>query len=350
MHLSLQEIAKLTGSIVSGQQDAIFSGVADLEQATPEDVSFYANPAYERAFKKSCAGAIFVSPTIPREEGKNYLLSDNPSLAFQKLLNLLHEERKHSYFSGVHETAVVHPSVKLGEGVTVGPYAVIEKESSIGAGSFVGAHVYIGPHCSLGKEVLLHPHAVLREGCRLGDKVILQPGAVLGGCGFGYTLSKEGEHVKLEQVGTVELQDKVEIGSNSTIDRARFKVTKIKRGTKIDNLVQIGHGAVIGEHNIIVAQVGIAGSSETGKYVTIGGQAAIIGHLKVGDYISLAGRTAVSKSLTQRGAYGGYPPEPIDVFHRNSVYLKNIAIYVKEIKELKERVEELEAKLKEVNR
>jgi UDP-3-O-[3-hydroxymyristoyl] glucosamine N-acyltransferase len=187
----------------------------------------------------------------------------------------------------------------------------------------------------------LHPHVSIREECIVGNRVILQPGCVIGSCGFGYTTNREGKHQKLQQLGKVIIEDDVEIGANSTVDRSRFKSTIIKQGTKIDNLVQIGHGVVIGEDNIIVAQTGIAGSSQTGKHVTLAGQVAVAGHLKICDKVVIAGRGGVAKSIETPGTYGGYPLLPLNDYNRMLVHMRNLENFAKKIKELEKKLESI---------
>jgi len=340
--LTLQELAEQTGSRLNGNAQYPIQNVADLETATEEDVSFLANQRYEQAMNKSKAGAIFVSPTTILPPNKNFLIHENPSAAFQKAIELFHGKMEPlSGFSDIHPTAVIHNSCSIGSGVTIGPYAVIDKEAVIGDGTFIGSGCYIGPRTTIGKDCILHPHVTVRENCKIDNRVILQPGVVIGSCGFGYIPDKLGRHIKLDQRGTVHLEDDVEIGANSTIDRARFKSTRIRRGSKIDNLVQIAHGVIIGEDNILVAQTGIAGSTQTGKHVIMGGQVAVAGHLKIDDGVMLSGRTGVTKSIPA-GKYGGLPAMPLHEYNRNSVFLRNIETYVSQIKDIDKRLKKLE--------
>jgi UDP-3-O-[3-hydroxymyristoyl] glucosamine N-acyltransferase len=271
------------------------------------------------------------------------LVNPNPSEAFQKTLEAFHGSTQElTGFTGIHPTAVIHESCKIGKQVTIGPYAVIDKEVHVGDGTFIGAGCYVGPYTKIGIECILHPHVIIREKCFIGNRVILQPGAIIGSCGFGYLTNKQGQHTKLNQVGTVTVEDDAEIGANTTIDRARFKTTRIGKGSKLDNLIQIAHGVNIGEHNIFAAQTGIAGSTSTGKWVMIGGQVAIAGHLKIGDRVVLAGRSGVTKSLFESGEYSGIPATPRHEHNRVSIYLRNIANYVTHIKDLQKRIEHLE--------
>jgi UDP-3-O-[3-hydroxymyristoyl] glucosamine N-acyltransferase len=342
---TIDELAQATNSKLVGNPNHKIKGVADLESATPDDASFLANARYEQAMRRSKAGVILVDAMTLLTEGGNYLINENPSRAFQQLIELFFQPVKNYLGNeGIHPTAVIHPTARIASNVTLGPFVVIGQEVVIGNGSFVHAHVCIGDHSLVGESCIIHPHVVIREGCRIGNRVILQPGAVIGSCGFGYITDKSGSHTKLEQLGGVVIEDDVEIGANTTIDRGRFKNTLIGSGTKIDNLVQIGHGVQIGERNIIVSQTGIAGSTTTGKNVVIGGQAGITGHLKICGAVMIAARAGIDKSITKPGKYGGAPALPMDENNRNTVLVRNIQKYVGQIKELQKRIELLEAK------
>jgi len=341
--ISLIEIAELAKSEIVGNPDHEIDDISDLESATERHVSFLSNPRYLQAMKKSRAGAIIIDKKATQFEGRNYLISDNPSQAFQKLIDYFHPPRKHpSGFFGIHPTAVIHPLTEIGTGVCVGPQAVIDEGVKIGENTFIGAGTYIGPESTIGNECVIHPRVVIRENSVIGNRVIIQPGAVIGSCGFGY-ITEQGKHVKLNQVGYVAVEDDVEIGANTTIDRARFQCTRIGKGSKIDNLVQLGHAVKIGEHNIIVAQTCIAGSSTTGEYVVIGGQVAIAGHLDIGTGVSITGKSGVTKSLFT-GKYGGTPAIPLQDYNRNQVFLKNIEKFVNALKNLENRVNQLNSK------
>lgn len=336
MTLTLKEIAELTGSKFVGDPALLISNVADLESAEISDASFLANPRYEGAMKKSKAGVVFIHPSLfhSNEVGRSFLIHEEPSRAFQVLVEHFcpHAETL-TEFKGIDPSATLHPTAKIHEGVEIGPRAVIDGHVVIGQGTKIGAGVYIGPYTTLGQNCLIMPNVTIRERTTIGDRVILQPGCVIGSCGFGYTQDKEGKHVKLNQVGSVILEDDVEIGANSTIDRSRFKETRIGRGSKIDNLVQIGHGVLIGPYNLIIAQAGIAGSTSTGKHVVLAGQTAIAGHIHLDDGVMVAAKSGVSKSL-KAGKYNGIPAIPLDQYNRNTVYLRSIEDLVKRIKAL----------------
>lgn len=340
---TLEELAVFTHSKLIGNPKHQISNVASLESASPQDASFFSNLKYENAMRSSAAGVIFIAPDVTLDEGHNFLITENPSRAFQKTLEALSRGVEFSGFTGIHPTAVIHETAIIGQDVTIGPHAVIDQQVTIGEKTFIGANCYIGPSTTVGNNCILHPNVTVRESCQIGNRVIIQPGAVIGSCGYGFTTDNTGRHTKLNQLGTVVIEDDVEVGANTTIDRSRFEATRIGRGTKIDNLVQIAHGVIVGEDNLIVAQTGIAGSTKLGKNVILAGQVAVAGHLSIADRVIVSARTGVSKSLTTVGGkYGGVPAMPISDHNRISVHLRNITAYVDMIKELQQRLDSLE--------
>ena len=343
---TLSELAKLTKSTIIGNPEYCVTGVDSLDSACPEDASFLANPRYRSLLKETKAGVVCIDRQTPPEEDKNYLVSDDPSRAFQIIVEaILITPYSKSGFLGIHHSAVIHPTACIGKDVQIGPNSVIDQGTVIGDHTVIGSCVSIGAGVVVGSHCLFHPNVTVREKCTIGNRVILQPGSVIGSCGFGYTTDSKGIHTKLEQLGNVIIEDDVEIGANTTIDRARFKATRIGRGTKIDNLVQIGHNVHIGQDNIIVSQTGIAGSAKTGKNVIFGGQAGVVGHLEIADYVMIATRGGVSKSITEPGKYAGSPVMGLSDYNRQQVHLRKITTYVKQIDELEKRLKELEAKL-----
>jgi UDP-3-O-[3-hydroxymyristoyl] glucosamine N-acyltransferase len=337
---TLSELATLTRSQLIGDPHHVITGVESLEAARSHEAAFLENPRYTKQVVTTQAGVIFVSPNFSLLSGHNYLVTDHPSYAFQKVIDLFIPPLP-SGFMGIHPTAVVHPSASLAEGVTIGPYAVIDARAHIGPHTTLGPSVCIGASARVGAECFIHSHVTIREGCVIGNRVIIQPGAVIGSCGFGYFTDQQGKHIFLPQRGKVVIEDDVEIGANTTIDRPRFNATRIRRGTKIDNLVQIGHQVEVGEDNLIVAQVGIAGSTTTGRHVVIGGQVGIAGHLEITDNVMLAACSAVSKSLLESDTYMGIPAVPAKEFKSHFFHLRNIG-------KLSERLKQLEAKLHEL--
>lgn len=336
---SLEELAKKTHCTLVGNPEHCITGVADLESATLSDISFYTNPRYHGAMLRSHAGAVVVPHGFKPPDDKNYLITQNPDSAFQVLIELFRTSRApRSYFTDIHPSAVIHPTALIDVGVTIGPHAVIDGKVTIGKGTFIGAGSSIGAEVRIGEECVIYQNVTVREGCILGNRVTLQPGAVIGSCGYGYTPDKEGKHTKLTQVGTVIIDDDVEIGANTTIDRARFKATRIGQGTKVDNLVQIAHGVVIGKHSLIIAQVGIAGSATIGNHVILAGKVAVNGHIEIGDQVVIAACSAVLKSINKPGRYSGVPVMELSEYNRNQVLVRKMTTFVKELKELKNKL------------
>ncbi|MDR3624817.1 MAG: UDP-3-O-(3-hydroxymyristoyl)glucosamine N-acyltransferase [Chlamydiales bacterium] len=342
---TLKEVASLTSTKLVGDETYKIHNVADLDSATEKSLSFLANRRYLSAMQRSKAGAIFVKQETPLLPGHNYLISEDPSKSFQILVDIFYADKKtKTYFEGIHTQVCIDKDASIGKDVTIGPFVTIEKGAKIGSNTTISAGSYIGAFTEIGSYCLIHPNVTIREHCRVGNHVVVQSGAVIGSCGFGYSTDEKGIHTKLDQVGIVVIEDHVEIGANTTIDRGRFTETRICKGTKIDNLVQIAHGVHIGEHNLIVAQTGIAGSSKTGKHVVMAGQSALIGHVSIADGVIIAARGAAAKSIEEPGGkYAGAPMLPLTEHNRQSVYLRNIEKYVKRIEKLEERLKTLEA-------
>ncbi len=334
---TLKELAELTGATLIGDPDKIITGFSDLGGAKESQISFYAETPYDRArhekaLKATKAGALLTSKTT---EHQNTLIHENPSLAFQKVIELfLKDCSKLTYFEKIADTAVIHETAKIGVGVAIGPHTVIDAYVEIGEGTTIGALCSIGPHTKIGNHCTLHPHVTVRERIAIGNRVTLQPGVVIGSCGFGYSTDAKGCHQPIKQLGTVAIEDDVDIGANTTIDRARFQTTRIGQGTKIDNLVQIGHGVSIGPHNLIVAQVGIAGSTTTGHHVVLGGQVAINGHIELASGVIVTAKSGVSKSIDKPGKYGGIPAIELGEHNRQAVHVRRLPDLSKSVKEL----------------
>lgn len=345
--LSLQDLAVLTKARLVGNPHYRVSNVADLDSAQAEDVSFLGNARYEQAMRKSMAGAIFVAPTIELPSISplpvNFLIVENPSFAFQQAIDHFHPQLQEELLNQfIHPSAVIGTDVSIGKGTFIGPNVVIENGVQIGDQTIINAGCYVGPHVKIGNNCLFHANASVREGCVLHNHIILQTGAVIGACGFGYIQDAKGRHIKLRHVGNVILEDDVEIGSNSVIERARFKTTLIGRGTKIGNLVVIGHNVTIGHDTIVVSQTGIAGSTKIGNHVILAAQVGVVGHIEIGDGIMVGAKSGISKSLTTPGKYQGVPAVPLNEHQRHSVHLRHVGDHADQIKDLKKRIEFLE--------
>lgn len=344
---TLAQLAEATSSRLVGDENKIITGINTLEEATSSEASFLSSSflvheRYKTLLKKSLAGVICIHKDQEVPEGKNLLISDNPSIAFQKIAKLFFSDSFVTGFKGIHPTAILHEEAKIGINVQIGPFAVIDKDVIIGDNTTIHPHVTIAAGVKMGKECTIFSQVSIREGCILHDRVTLQPGCVIGSCGFGYVTDEQGNHKKLEQLGIVILEDDVEIGANSTIDRARFKKTIIRKGTKIDNLVQIGHNVEIGENNLFAAQTGIAGSAKTGSHVYGGGQVGILGHVTITDQVMLATRSGVSKSLLKSGKYRGSPAIEIPSYNKQKIHVRKLETYLKRIEALEKKIEDLE--------
>lgn len=330
--LTLGELAQwVGGDILRGSADAVLQGIAALDSASPEDASFLGNPKYHGQFVTTKAGAVIVPRGVSDGPESTALISvDNPSLAFAALVKHF-AARVAAFTPGVNAHASVDSTASLDPTkCRVHPGAVVMAGAIVGDGCEIGPNAVISENAQLGRDCRIMANAVVRERCVIGDRVILQPGAVIGSDGYGYELV-DGRHVKIDQVGIVELHDDVEIGANSTIDRARFGKTVIGEGTKIDNLVQIGHNCTIGKHCLIVAQTGIAGSATLGDYVTVAAQSGIGGHIKIGDRAVLAGRSGATTNLPGDAVYAGKPAVPFREDTRNQACVRRLPKLIERI-------------------
>ncbi|MGE9268304.1 MAG: UDP-3-O-(3-hydroxymyristoyl)glucosamine N-acyltransferase [Verrucomicrobiales bacterium] len=339
MSLSPAELSALLGVPDPGNLPASgFTGVSSLDEAEGTDISFLGNERYLPQLPHSQAGLVLVPEELTELPASVPCLRvPNPSLAFSKVVEHFRREFRH-FTPGVAPGAHVAPDAEFDpEKVSIKAGAVVESGAFIGDGTEIGPGCVVGHHARIGRDCHLHAKAVVREFCQLGDRVILQPACVIGSDGFGYD-SSDGSHQKIPQVGIVLIEDDVEVGSNTTIDRARFGKTVIGKGTKIDNLVQIGHNVRIGEHCLIVAQSGIAGSTKIGNHVTVAAQSGLVGHIEVGDHIVLAARAGVTKNLSQPGAYQGNPARPIKLEQRRQAQVGRLPKLAQRVKALEEKI------------
>ncbi|MCH1430408.1 MAG: UDP-3-O-(3-hydroxymyristoyl)glucosamine N-acyltransferase [Chlamydiales bacterium] len=341
MQLTLNEIAELCECQVKGDGEKTIDGVSTIGQATETEVTFVANPRYVSQIALTQAGAIFISNEMSTPEDKNFLIAKDPSQAFQKLLEHFYQDEGFTQFEGIHPLSVVHSEATIGKNVNIGPHCVVDAGVEIQDSCVIGAGTYLAKGVKVDEGSIIHANVTIRELVTIGKRVIIQPGAVIGSCGFGYAPNEKGQIVKLKQLGTVIIEDEVEIGANTTIDRARIGATIIKKGTKVDNLVQVAHGVELGENNLIVAQSGFAGSSKTGNYVTVAGQSAINGHIEVTSGVTLAAKSGVTKSIQEAGQYGGFPAKKIDRFRRQQVLIDRLDEKFKQVASLQKDIDKL---------
>lgn len=343
MHRTLKEIAALIGGEVVGNGNTVITGVSGIKEASEGDITFVANPKYLHLIQETRASAVITSRDISGAS-KPIIRTDNPSLAFARLVSvILPSQIQHP--KGIHPTAILGKDVVLGRDVALGPYAVIADNAVIGDKTIIYSGCFVGHDTKIGSNCLIYSNVSLREKVIIGNRVIIHSGTVIGSDGFGFA-NVEGAYQHIPQIGTVVIEDDVDIGSNVTIDRARFDKTIIGRGTKIDNLVQVAHNVIIGENSIIVAQAGISGSTSLGKGVTLAGQAGLVGHITVGDGAIVAAQAGVTKSIPANTMVSGYPAKPHAQAKHINACLQNLPRLYEAVAELKKKIEELEAKLK----
>jgi UDP-3-O-[3-hydroxymyristoyl] glucosamine N-acyltransferase len=338
--LTLSELARwVDGDIVRGGLDLSLTGMAALDAAGPRDVSFLGNEKYHGQFLQTHAAAVIVPRGVTDgPDGTALIAVENPSLAFAVVVRHFAVATR-ALVPGIHPRAFVDPTAVLDSAtVRVQAGAVVMAGAIVGDGSDIGLNAVISEDVIIGQDCRIMANASVRERCVLGDRVILQPGAVIGSDGYGYEFS-DGRHVKIDQVGTVEIGDDVEIGANTTIDRARFGKTLIGEGTKIDNLVQIGHNCVIGKHCLIVALTGMSGSSRLGDYVTVAGQGGIAGHVSVGPKAILSGRSGVTRNLPGGQVYGGNPAQLLRDEMKMQAHVRRLPKLIARVKALEEALQ-----------
>jgi UDP-3-O-[3-hydroxymyristoyl] glucosamine N-acyltransferase len=340
---SLKEIAKLIDGEIIGDADITISGVCGINEANAGDITFLANPKYLHLMDQTQASAIITSREVTSAP-KPIIRVANPSLAFAKLMSLVNPQDRVKP-KGIHSTAIIPKSVKLAKDVAIGAYVVIEDNVDIGQRSIIYAGCFVGQNTKIGKDCLIYPNVTIREAVSIGNEVVINSGTVIGSDGFGFA-TVEGVHQRIPQVGTVIIEDCVEIGSNVTIDRARFDKTIIGKGTKIDNLVQIAHNVVIGENSIIISQAGISGSTKIGKNVILAGQAGLVGHIEVGDGAVVAAQAGVTKSIPAGTKVSGYPAKPHDQAKRVNACVQRLPKLYEKVAALEKQIEDLNKQIK----
>lgn len=335
----VEYIAEKISARLSGNKAEEITGVAPFEIAEKGTITFAARPEFIKKIDECHASAIIV-PEGVEAKNKTLLYVDNPLSAFIEVVKMFYPAK--NYREGISPWAVVSSTASIGKGATIFPLAYVGDNTIIGENTVIFPGVIVMENCKIGKDTYLFPNVVLYDGCKIGNNVRIHSGSVIGADGFGYYRNSSG-HVKIPQVGIVEIEDDVEIGANCTIDRATLGVTHIKRGTKIDNLVHIGHNVRIGENNIIVAQVGISGSTEIGNDSILAGQVGVVDHVKIGDNVIVGAQSGVASDLPDAGRFMGAPA----VSH--SVWLKYVSIFPR-LPEIRKRVMELEKEVKSLKK
>lgn len=347
--MTLGELAERLGAVLTpgdGEDAATaaarnISGLNGIETATGSEVTFVANQVYARLAAKTGAAAIIVEPSFHAVPVATLRIA-NPYLAWARAIELFYPAPV--YAPGMHPMAAVDPSATVGEGVHIGAFAVIGAGCSVGDGSVILPHAVLYPGSSIGARCLIHAHAVVREGCRLGDDVVLQNGAVIGADGFGFAKNAEGRWLKIQQAGPAVLEDRVEVQANSCIDRASIGETRIGAGAKVDNLVQVGHGCVVGEDTLLCSQVGLAGSTILGKKVILAGQVGVSGHLTMGDGSIATAQSGVGMNIAPGATVSGSPSMDNRTWLRMVTSLPRLPELMRRVRALEQGLEALRPK------
>lgn len=342
--MTLRELADRLQCRLDGDGDLVISRVSGIEHAQPGDLTFVANPKYHHFLDTTKASAVLVTPDVARTPGGPALLvCAHPYLAFAHALGLLANTAPPTV--GIDPSAQVAPSAQLGEGASVGALSVVGAGARLGARTIVHPGVIIGPGAVLGTDCVIHSRVSIRERVRLGDRVVVQDGAVLGSDGFGFVRQPDGTHLKIPQHADVVIEDDVEIGANTAIDRPAVGETRIRKGAKIDNLVQVAHGVSVGERTLFAAQVGIAGSTVVEEDVVLAGQVGVAGHIRIGKGVVATAQTGVPNSVDAGTMISGYPAIPNRDWLKSSAVFRNLPALKKRVVALEQRIAELEEKL-----
>ena len=347
MKVKLKLAADFVGGVVIGDPEIEITGIAKIEDAKEGDLTFLYLPLYEKFLSTTKASAVIISPDFNKiRNDLSYIEVKNPNIALQKIIiSFLKPKIK---LSGISLKASIDPTVKIGENVAIGNNVVIESGCVIGDNSIIYHNSTILENVKIGNNCLIYTNVSIRENCVLGNNVIIHSNSVIGSDGFGYIPDEKGVYNKVPQIGNVILEDDVELGSNVSIDRAALGSTIIRKGVKIDNLVQIAHNVEIGEHTGIASQSGVAGSTTIGKHCILAGQVGVVGHIELADQVIITAQSGVSKSITKPGKYRGSPAQDLGQMLKVEAHLRNIPLYAEKIKKLEEKIAFLEKEFSQI--
>jgi UDP-3-O-[3-hydroxymyristoyl] glucosamine N-acyltransferase len=340
LELTLRELAERLHGRLQGDGDLVIRGVAGIREAGPGEITFLADRRLEDWLARTGASAVILPADHADQRVPGIRVAD-PRAAFRIAMEVFGNGHR-LIPVGIHPSALIGPGTELGRDVSIGPNAVVGAGCRIGDGTTLLPGVVIGSDVRLGAGCLVYPNVVIREGTEIADRVILHAGAVIGDDGFGF-LTRDGRHAKVPQLGRVVIEEDVEIGANSCVDRATTGVTRIRRGTRIDNLVQVAHNVEIGEDSILCAQVGIAGSTVVGRRVTLAGQVGVVGHIEIGDGAMVGAQGGVTKSVPAGAQVSGYPATPHGLARRMYAALRHLPDLVREVRRLRQRLDDLES-------
>lgn len=338
--MDIRKIAEILNGTIEGNREIEISGVGKIETAVTSEVTFISNPLYEKFFDTTNAGAVIVSKEFnvkKKREDITIVRVDDPYLSFLKLLELF-ESEKAEISSGISENSFIDIDAEISEGVYIGNFVSVGKNCKIGENTKIYPGCIISDGVIIGANCIVYPHVIIYKECKIGNNVIIHSGTVIGSDGFGFAKQEDGHYKKIPQTGTVVIEDNTEIGSNCSIDRATIGETKIGKGVKLDNQIQVAHNVEIGEDTVIAAQVGIAGSTKIGKRCMIGGQSGLVGHITICDDVIIGASVGVAKSIDKPGIYIGYRARPQRESLKTDIYIKNL-------NKLELRIQELEKKL-----
>ena len=347
MEFSVEQIASFLHGEVVGDGSIKVSNLSKIDDGKPGTLSFLANSKYTHHIYETKASAVLVRRDfIPEQEVKTTLIKvDDPYACLALLLNMV-DQATRPQKSGIEENVYIADSATLGEDVYVGAFAYIANNASIGSNTKIYPQAYIGDNVKIGTNCIIYPGVKIYHNCVIGNNVIIHAGTVIGSDGFGFA-PQNGEYVKIAQIGNVIIEDNVEIGSNTSIDRATMSSTVVKRGAKLDNLIQVAHNVEIGESTVMAAQVGVAGSTKVGKHCMIGGQVGFAGHITIGDNVNIGAQSGIPNNVEAKSNLLGYPAIPIKEFARQVVLVKRLPEINSSIKELQKEIEKLKSQLSE---
>ncbi|MCG8528131.1 MAG: UDP-3-O-(3-hydroxymyristoyl)glucosamine N-acyltransferase [Opitutales bacterium] len=339
-HKTIQELAEHVGGTIEGDGNIEISGAATLSEACESDVSFLANSKYEKELETTKAGVVVVDMEVDRVR-HNVIRCKDPYYAFMQMVVLLHGHREHKH-TGISKKASVAETAKIGENVDIHDFVHVADGVEIGDGTNIYPSCTIGPGSKIGKDCIIYPNVTIYDGCVIGDRVTIHAGTVVGQDGFGYA-THDGVHHKIPQIGGVVIEDDVELGANCTIDRGTLGDTVIGKGTKTSNLIAIGHNTRVGEHCLLVAQVGIAGSVEVGNYCVFGGQVGVVGHIKIGNNVQIGAQAGVTHDLEGNQAVVGSPAIPMSQARRSYALLKDLPEFRKKLRAIDRQITKMVA-------
>ena len=344
--MRLDRVAEAVGARLLRDETVLIRGVGPIEEAEEGELSFVAHRKYRTFLKTTRASAVIIPEDLADAFEGPCLVSSNPYLTFQRAMRLFYGPGVPTG-TGIHKTAVIGEDVSVGSEVFIGPYTVVEDGCQIGDRVFIGAGAFVGKGSQIGEATVIYPHVAIYPGMDIGRRVIIHSGAVIGSDGFGFAFDGT-QYQKIPQVGRVVIEDNVEIGANTTVDRAALGVTRIEQGAKIDNLVQVAHNVTIGAHTVIAAQTGISGSTKIGKYVQVAGQVGFAGHIEVGDRARIAGQSGVTRSVPEGETMFGYPARPRAEMMRVEAVRGRLPELLKTVREQQQRIQALEERLRAI--